>query len=268
MKQGVAYLSTPIVSEILALVKNVMYQPEFSLLSAPTYKIIEQNNGKVPPISGVCLPGYNLLSVNSVDFLDDIYINKNALNTKNDDAKMFCWLAPKNIVFMDTLHQEYAATRKELASAFFKSRLQTITTIIREETVSMIEEFQSRGDFEEDILTFWTKIQSQIFTAVAVGRGNTNVDCAYETSDGKVEMKKLHEVIGFLIEDAIERRTHFLFAMLPELLQLEVPITSVCRRFRRNVDSVRNAFNKIIENRKAGKAQSTYGDKDLLSILL
>lgn len=130
--------------------------------------------------------GLSILSVNSVEFLDDIYVKQNALNTKNDDAGLFAWLAPRNIVFMDSFHSEYNTTRKELSAAFFKNRLQTIVTIIKEEVVTMIAEYQRQSEFEVDIVDFWTRIQSQIFTGVAVGRGNSNVDCTYETDDGRV----------------------------------------------------------------------------------
>jgi hypothetical protein len=82
MKQGVEYLSVPFVSEILAFAHGFTYKPEFSLLSYPTNKIIEQNNGRVPPLTGMCLLGDTLVSINSVEYLDDVYINKNNLNTK------------------------------------------------------------------------------------------------------------------------------------------------------------------------------------------
>lgn len=57
-----------------------------------------------------------------------------------------------------------------------------------------------------------------------------------------------------------------MFGLMPELTGFQV--TALCRRFARNCTSVRNAIIEVIENRKKGKTQSTYGDKDLLSILL
>ncbi|MFO0116088.1 MAG: hypothetical protein ACK521_00180, partial [bacterium] len=64
----------------------------------------------------------------------------------------------RNIVFMDTFDKDYPATRKELASAFFKHKLQTITKIIREEVVDIIAEYQAKGDSEIDIVDFWSRV--------------------------------------------------------------------------------------------------------------
>ena len=37
---------------------------------------------KIPPITGVIFPGLTTLSINSADFLDDIYVNQNKYHTK------------------------------------------------------------------------------------------------------------------------------------------------------------------------------------------
>ena len=73
--------------------------------------------------------------------LEDIYVKQNHLNTKHpDDAKMFAILGDRNILFMDTFHKDYNMTRKVLSAAFFKSKLQALTTVIKEEVVELIKE--------------------------------------------------------------------------------------------------------------------------------
>ena len=47
------------------------------------------------------------------------------------EANIFAVLGRRNIVFMDTFHKDYNATRKELSAAFFKNKLKQITTIIK-----------------------------------------------------------------------------------------------------------------------------------------
>lgn len=78
----------------------------------------------MPPISGLCLPGRTLISINSVEYLNDIYVTQNAFNTKLfSEQRIFEIIGGRNIVFMDTFHKDYNATRKELSGAFFKNKL-------------------------------------------------------------------------------------------------------------------------------------------------
>jgi hypothetical protein len=93
----------------------------------------------MPPICGAMLPGRMILMINSVDFLQDIYVRYNDLNTKfAPDMNCFLFLSRSNVVVMNTFDKDYHATRKELSAAFFKSKLQTITRIIKEEVIDVI----------------------------------------------------------------------------------------------------------------------------------
>ncbi len=81
--------------------------------------------------------------INSVDFLDDIFVNYNAYNTKlTTDARIFSIMGEKNVVFMDTFHKDYNSTRKVLSAAFFKNKLRTLTRVIKQEVVEYIAEIQ------------------------------------------------------------------------------------------------------------------------------
>ena len=152
---------------------------------------------------------------------------------------------------MDTFHKDYNA----------------MTNVIKEEVVEVVKAYQAKGDHELDIVEFWSDVQSKIFTSVAVGRGNTNIMCDYELSDGTVVRKPLGDLIRHLLEDTINRIRNIIFSIFPELAPYAV--TAVCRRYKRNVASVRNAIQQIIDDRRAGKTKSTSGENDdLLAILL
>ena len=41
-----------------------------------------QKDGVMPVATGLCLPGRVIVSINSVEFLDEIFVKSNAYNTK------------------------------------------------------------------------------------------------------------------------------------------------------------------------------------------
>ena len=141
-KQGVMYLDRPFVGEISAITEMAEKRPFESIFAEISRMIgLQKNGGKMPAVTGICLPGRVLVSINSVDFLEDVYIKQNAFNTKLvEDARIFCIMGERNVVFMDTFHKDYNMTRKVLSAAFFKSKLQALTTVIKEEVVELIKE--------------------------------------------------------------------------------------------------------------------------------
>ena len=117
------FLNNPIVGEIMAIGKNKKNHPFMPIFSAISVEIFKQEGG-IPQVAGLCLPGRTLMKINTVEMLDDIYVKQNHLNTKYpDDAKMFAILGDQNILFMDSFHKDYNQTRKVLSAAFFKSKL-------------------------------------------------------------------------------------------------------------------------------------------------
>ena len=142
MNQGVVYLKRPFLDEIATFRKAVRTNPYEPTLTSIATELESINNGRMPGLNGLCMPGRVWVSVNSVDYLDDIYVKANAYNTKlTMETNIFAIMANRNIVFMDTFDKDYTATRKELAGAFFKNKLQTITKIIKEEVVEIIAEY-------------------------------------------------------------------------------------------------------------------------------
>lgn len=101
----------------------------------------------------MCAPVRGWLLLNSAEFLDDLFVKQNAFNTKQaQDTKMFAIMGQNNIVFMDTFHQDYNATRKVLSAAFFKNKLKVLTRVIKKEVVEYVAEIQSQNQSELDIV--------------------------------------------------------------------------------------------------------------------
>jgi hypothetical protein len=110
----------------------------------PIYAIGEliaarQPSKKLPAMTGMCLPGRNIVMINSAELLDDLFVNYNGLMTKSSFERLASTkMAGKNVLFMDTFHKDYAKTRKVLSVAFFKQKLVAITKIIKEEVIDAI----------------------------------------------------------------------------------------------------------------------------------
>ena len=117
-----------------------------------------------------------------------------------------------------------------------------------------------------DIVELWSTMQGRIFTSVAVGKRNADMLIDYENEVGKTEKWLLGDVIKNLLADALNRALKQPFMMLPELLPYTV--TPACRSYKRNVMAIRNAVQKIMDDRRKGINKSNFGDGDLLSILL
>lgn len=89
--------------------------------------------------------------------MEDIYVKQNGSLTKACDLRwIFSILARQNIVFKDTFHGDYHATRKVLAGAFFKNKLQVISQVIKEELLSIISSLPAQS--EADVVQFWYKV--------------------------------------------------------------------------------------------------------------
>ena len=109
IKQGVFFLDCPMVSEIsffINAVRESPYEPSFNLIAEYLGK--QRKDGQLPPVTGVCLPARVLISINSIDFLEDIYVRYNQYNGKLNEQRSEAFLFDKTVFFMDTFHKEYA----------------------------------------------------------------------------------------------------------------------------------------------------------------
>jgi len=76
----------------------------------------------LPPVTGLIFLGGNIaLSINTVDFLEDIYVNQNRYHTKHFLGRsLFYILARGALNFQETDHPDYKEKRKTVSSALFK----------------------------------------------------------------------------------------------------------------------------------------------------
>lgn len=102
--------------------------PEFRMVEAMS-KICD---GEIPPFFGWIIPGLLLLSVNSADMLDVIYIQQNKFHSKHHTSRDgFKTFLPSTIVFQASDDPNYTSNRKALSGAFFKSKLIAMTKIMK-----------------------------------------------------------------------------------------------------------------------------------------
>jgi hypothetical protein len=74
-------------------------------------------------------------------------------------------------------------------------------------------------------------------------------------------------MIKRIFDDSIERMTYKTFALFPELIPFAV--TAGCKRYQKNVASVRASLQKIINGQRTGTCSGSFEDcADLLEILL
>jgi cytochrome P450 len=89
--------------------------------------------------------------------------------------------------------------------------------------------------------------------------------CKYEHPDGTIEKKMISQMMKHIIEDSMNRFRKPFFFLLPKLL--DYYIFPDCKRYLRNIQSVRDAMQKILDSRRQGESKSMI-DGDLLSIIL
>lgn len=103
-----------------------------------------------PPVIGITPLGNTSLMVTSSEVLQDLYVNKNALITKDFIPRWQFWkLMATSIVFQDTNHPTYVDKRKALSQAFFKSKLVDMTKTIKEVTMKEIKRIQELPSLDE-----------------------------------------------------------------------------------------------------------------------
>ena len=68
----------PFISEIKAIAKSATDTPYDPIISGLFQEVAkEKNGGNMPAVIGACLFGKALAVINSVDFLDEIYVKHN-----------------------------------------------------------------------------------------------------------------------------------------------------------------------------------------------
>jgi len=91
----------------------------------------------------------------------------------------------KNAIFIQaTEDEDYHSKRKALSAAFFKSKLQRMTVIIKEVIFRHMRETKDLDIV--DLVTFTTDLQSRIIMNITLGRGVSQLTVDWEQEDGTI----------------------------------------------------------------------------------
>ena len=91
--------------------------------------------------------------------------------------------------------------------------------------------------------------------------------CDFENEKGEIKKVLFGDLMCIIVRDTTIRFSFPIYALFHELYPY--PMTSFCRRYKRNVATLRAALQKMIDDRRSGKTKCHFGeDGDLLGILL
>lgn len=137
--QGVVFNARgfPLIYDVIGLNEIAQVDP-YSMQGGNLIKLTNKLE-RFPPMHGLFLPQKIIVYVNSVDFLDDIYVKKNAYYTKDQ------WLddlaadrTPDHSKTLSSLHTqsvEFPKRRKVISQAFFKSKIAGLAKTIARVTL-------------------------------------------------------------------------------------------------------------------------------------
>jgi hypothetical protein len=96
---------------------------------------------KVPSKSASIIMGIPYIALADVDYLQDLYVNKNQFIERHDRAdREAAFILDKAIFFKKSSDPKTAEKRKALSGAFFKSKLIGMTKIIKQTALDVIRE--------------------------------------------------------------------------------------------------------------------------------
>lgn len=125
-----------------------------------------------PPVVGLSFVGAPAVVINSVDYLEDLYITKTQFVTKFYINRLqFYQLMPSTVLMMQTDDPTYAEKRKTLSGAFFKSKLVAMTSIIKQVIMKEVARLQTLSLNNVQLSELTQNLQSRIIVNVSVGTG-------------------------------------------------------------------------------------------------
>lgn len=222
----------------------------------------------VPSKSASIIMGIPYIALADVDYLQDLYVNKNQFIDRHDRAnREAAFILDKSIFFRMSADPKTAEKRKALSGAFFKSKLVGMTKIIKQTALDVIRETQANmvsGEQKEINLAELTfKMQSQMIFNVLVGYDFGKRTCMYEDSDGMKEVS-LVEMCDKTVFATYGRITNPFNTLIPGLMSYLTTPSDF--RWKRNIDRYHDTLKAMIKERQADKEQMVK-NFDMLSIL-
>jgi|LakMenEpi03Aug12_release.lakeMendotaPanAssembly.Ray.scaffolds.fasta_scaffold1604540_1 hypothetical protein len=82
--------------------------------------------------------------------------------------------------------------------------------------------------------------------------------CDFENEKGEIKKVLFGDLMGIIVRDTTIRFSFPIYALFHELYPY--PMTSFCRRYKRNVATLRAALQKMIDDRRSGKTKCHFGE--------
>lgn len=110
----------------------------------------------LPKLTGSCRFGRPVISLNSCEYVQDLFVNKNAWLTKSQYfGAPLSTLARTNLITLCTFDPIYDPSRKALASIFHKQKMQGMIQIIKECALRHVKQLQTSSvNNQFDLVTY------------------------------------------------------------------------------------------------------------------
>lgn len=201
------------------------------------------------------------MCLNSHEYLQDIYVNKNsAIDKDYGRGNETEPLMAGGIIFASSHDPKTHERRKALSGAFFKSKLIPISKVIRQVTLQVIKKWQQEGDRQLDLVKFTQDLQSRIIVTVLIGSEYQDATIEHEDKTGKLVTSSFVDFFLDLILYSNDRLMQPIMILVPELIGKV--FTSQDRLWKRNIDRYERFVEQIGKKRIASGVEGA----DLLSI--
>ena len=222
---------------------------------------------ELPPITGlVHLGGVIGLSINTADFLEDIFVNQNKYHTKSEPGRAQFSIMTQSLNFQKTEDPEYAQKRKAISTALFKQKLLAMAPTMKRVTLNEVKRWQDEGLKEIDLVKTTMELYGRIIMTICIGAELAETKVPIECEDGNLKNLSLASAIDVLFQFSLSRGRFVINQLFPKLKYYTIMPSD--RRHGRNVERVKTALQKILDIRRAKKDDSDNDKSDLMSILM
>ena len=216
----------------------------------------------LPPATIFSMLGKPWLLINSAEYLQDIYVNKNQFVDKdygkgNETEPVI----GRSIIFASSHDPKTLERRKALSGAFFKSKLIEMTKVMKSVTLDVVKDWQKGGDRKINIADLTEELQAKIIVTILIGAEYSNHMIEHEDPSGKLVKSPLHRFLPNLVNYSFSRQDQPVMMLFPELI--DKIFTPADRLWKRNVDRYEAFVEEIGKKREASGVETN----DLLSIL-
>lgn len=185
-----------VIADAIDIVQKVKENPsaiDMSLICRRAMGVVS-----LPPATIISVFGHSLVLINSAEYLQDIYVNKNSCIDKdygkgNESEPII----GQGILFASSADPTTHTRRKALSGAFFKSKLIPMTKVIREVSLKVIKKWQQDGSRQVNFVDFAEELQAKVIVTILIGAEHADQEIEYEDKSGKMKKETLTK---FLLE--------------------------------------------------------------------